>query len=61
MVEVGIDQRDVHDYGEFHTGVALDYMNGSLDYHTVDGDGDIERYGIWFYTTYLATMDSMPT
>ncbi|WP_307761634.1 hypothetical protein, partial [uncultured Succinatimonas sp.] len=42
MVEVGIDQRDVHDYGEFHTGVALD-----LDYHTVDGDGDIERYGIW--------------
>ena len=53
MVEVGIDQRDVHDYGEFHTGVALDYMNGSLDYHTVDGDGDIERYGIWFYTTYL--------
>ena len=54
MVEVGIDQRDVHDYGEFHTGVALDYMNGSLDYHTVDGDGDIERYGIWFYTTYLS-------
>ena len=53
MVEVGIDQRDVHDYGEFHTGVALDYMNSSLDYHTVDGDGDIERYGIWFYTTYL--------
>ncbi|WP_294566569.1 autotransporter domain-containing protein [uncultured Succinatimonas sp.] len=53
MVEVGIDQRDVHDYGEFHTGVALDYMNGNLDYHTVDGDGDIERYGIWFYTTYL--------
>ena len=53
MVEVGIDQRDVHDYGEFHTGVALDYMNGSLDYHTVDGDGDIERYGVWFYTTYL--------
>ena len=53
MVEVGIDQRDVHDYGEFHTGVALDYMNGSLDYHTVDGDGDIERYGVWFYTTFL--------
>ena len=53
MVEVGIEQRDVNDYGEFHTGVALDYMNGQIDYHTVDGDGDIERYGVWFYTTYL--------
>ena len=53
MVEVGFEQRDANDYGEFHTGFALDYMNGSLDYHTVDGDGDIERYGVWFYTTYL--------
>ncbi len=53
MVEVGLEQRDVNDHGEFHTGVALDYMNGQIDYHTVDGDGDIERYGIWFYTTYL--------
>ncbi|WP_303961310.1 autotransporter outer membrane beta-barrel domain-containing protein [Succinatimonas hippei] len=53
MVEVGFDQRDIVDSGEFHTGFALDYMNGQIDYHTVDGDGDIERYGIWFYTTYL--------
>ncbi|WP_277296882.1 autotransporter outer membrane beta-barrel domain-containing protein, partial [Succinatimonas hippei] len=53
MVEIGFDQRDLHDYGEFHTGFAIDYMNGSIDYHTVDGDGDIERYGLWFYTTYL--------
>ena len=53
MVEVGFEQRDIVDSGEFHTGFALDYMNGSLDYHTVDGDGDIERYGVWFYTTFL--------
>ena len=53
MVEVGFEQRDVNDYGEFHTGFALDYMNGQIDYHTVDGNGDIERYGVWFYTTYL--------
>ena len=53
MVEVGFEQRDVNDYGEFHTGFALDYMNGQIDYHTVDGDGDIERYGVWFYTTFL--------
>ena len=53
MVEVGFEQRDVNDYGEFHTGFALDYMNGQIDYHTVDGDGDIERYGVWFYTSYL--------
>ncbi|WP_303962980.1 autotransporter outer membrane beta-barrel domain-containing protein [Succinatimonas hippei] len=53
MVEVGFEQRDVNDYGEFHTGFAFDYMNGQIDYHTVDGDGDIERYGVWFYTTFL--------
>ena len=54
MVEIGFDQRDLLDSGEFHTGLAIDYMNGDLDYRTVDGDGNIERYGLWFYTTYLA-------
>ena len=54
MVEIGFDQRDLLDSGEFHTGLAIDYMNGDLDYRTVEGDGDIERYGLWFYTTYLA-------
>ena len=42
-----------NDYGEFRTGFSFDYMNGSVDYHTVNGDGDMQRYGLWLYTTYL--------
>ncbi len=53
MVEVGFDQGIALESGSLHTGVAFDYMNGQIDYHTVDGDGDIDRYGVWFYTTYL--------
>ncbi|WP_303963524.1 autotransporter outer membrane beta-barrel domain-containing protein, partial [Succinatimonas hippei] len=53
MVEVGFDQGIALESGSLHTGVAFDYMNGQIDYHAVDGDGDIDRYGVWFYTTYL--------
>ena len=53
MFEVGYERKDVNSYGEFHTGVALDYMNGSIDYHSVNGDGDLQRYGLWFYNTFL--------
>ncbi|MBO8414924.1 MAG: autotransporter outer membrane beta-barrel domain-containing protein [Proteobacteria bacterium] len=54
MFELGIDRRDKVDSGEFHTGFALDYMNGDIDYHNAHGDGDLERCGIWLYTTWLA-------
>ena len=53
MVEVGIDSRYVKETGEFHTGVAFDYMNGDTDYHHISGEGDLDRYGVWFYTTWL--------
>ena len=53
MVEVGVDSRYVKETGEFHTGVAFDYMNGDTDYHHISGEGDLDRYGVWFYTTWL--------
>lgn len=53
MIELGVDSRYVKDNGEFHTGIALDYMDGSTDFHDVNGQGDLDRYGIWFYTTWL--------
>ena len=53
MIEVGVDSRYVKDNGEFHTGVALDYMNGDTDYHHISGSGDLDRYGAWMYLTWL--------
>lgn len=53
MVELGIDSRYTKKDGEFHTGIALDYMDGSTDYHNVEGQGNLDRYGAWFYTTWL--------
>ena len=53
MVEVGADSRYVKETGEFHTGVAFDYMNGDTDYHNISGEGNLDRYGMWFYTTWL--------
>lgn len=53
MIEVGVDSLYRKDSGEFHTGIALDYMTGDTDYHGVKGDGNIDRYGAWFYTTWL--------
>ena len=53
MIEVGLDSRYVKDNGEFHTGVALDYMNGDTDYHHISGSGDLDRYGAWMYLTWL--------
>lgn len=53
MIEVGADSLYRKDTGEFHTGIALDYMTGDADYHGVKGDGNVDRYGAWFYTTWL--------
>lgn len=53
MVEVGFDSLYEKSRGEFHTGVAFDYMNGDTDYHHISGNGDLDRYGAWMYLTWL--------
>ena len=54
MLELGYDIKNLVEGGQWHTGIALDYMNGQSDYHNVSGDGDIQRYGAWFYSTWLS-------
>ncbi len=53
MVEVGYDWLDKADDGEYHTGVALDYMQGDTDYHNISGSGELDRIGVWAYRTWL--------
>lgn len=53
MIEVGVDSRYVKEDGEFHTGIAFDYMNGDTEYHHISGRGDLDRYGAWMYLTWL--------
>lgn len=53
MMEVGVDSLHRKETGEFHTGVAFDYMKGDADYLGVKGDGNVDRYGAWWYTTWL--------
>ena len=54
MIEIGTDWFRRTDSGEFHTGVALDYMKGNTDYEgVVGGGGNIDRYGAWLYTTWI--------
>lgn len=53
MMEVGVDSLHRKETGEFHTGVAFDYMKGDTDYLVVKGDGNVDRYGAWWYTTWL--------
>lgn len=54
MLEIGADSLYRTDSGEFHTGVAFDYMKGDTDYEgVIGGDGNIDRYGAWVYSTWL--------
>ena len=53
MYELGYDKKRDCDNGERRTGVAIDYMDGSSDYTSVSGSGDISRKGIWLYDTWL--------
>lgn len=54
MFEIGYDIKNVVEGGQWRTGIALDYMNGQNDYHNVNGDGDIQRYGAWLYSTWFS-------
>ncbi len=53
MFEVGYDFKSSLEHGELHSGIAFDYMNGQNDYHNVNGDGELNRYGAWLYTTWF--------
>lgn len=53
MMEVGVDSLYRKETGELHTGVAFDTMKGDADYLGVKGDGNVDRYGAWWYTTWL--------
>lgn len=53
MVELGYDWLDKADNSEYHTGVALDYMQGDTDYHNISGSGELDRIGVWAYRTWL--------
>lgn len=53
MYEVGYDQKQECDNGERRIGMAIDYMDGKTSYTGIAGDGDIKRYGLWLYDTWL--------
>lgn len=54
MAELGYDVKKPVDSGSVITGLAFDYMSGSVDYRSVDGDGDAERLGLWAHSTWLS-------
>ena len=53
MYELGYDVKQDCDNGEHRTGFAIDYMDGKTEYRNVAGDGDIKRYGLWLYDTWM--------
>ena len=53
IYEVGYDQKQECDNGERRIGMAIDYMDGKTSYTGIAGDGDIKRYGLWLYDTWL--------
>ena len=53
MYELGYDVKQDCDNGEHRTGFAIDYMDGKTEYNGIAGDGDIKRYGLWLYDTWL--------
>lgn len=53
MYEVGYDVKQPVDSGDHRIGMAIDYMDGKTSYSSIAGDGDIKRYGLWLYDTWL--------
>lgn len=54
MLQLGYDHKFSTDNGAFYLGADLDYLDDSLDYRNVSGSGDLNRYGLWLYGSYLA-------
>ena len=53
MYEVGYDKKQECDNGERRIGMAIDYMHGDTGYSDISGKGEIDRYGLWLYNTWL--------
>ncbi len=53
MYEMGYDVKQDSDNGDRRVGFAIDYMDGKTEYRNVAGDGDIKRYGLWLYDTWM--------
>ena len=53
MYEMGYDEKQDCDNGERRVGFAIDYMDGKAEYTGIAGDGDVKRYGLWLYDTWL--------
>lgn len=53
MYELGYDEKQDCDNGKRYVGFAIDYMHGDTGYTDVSGKGEIDRYGLWLYDTWL--------
>lgn len=53
MYELGYDVKKECDNGERRVGMAVDYMHGDTGYSDIAGKGEIERYGLWLYDTWM--------
>lgn len=53
MYELGYDEKQECDNGKRRVGFALDYMHGDTGYDNIAGKGEINRYGVWLYDTWL--------
>ena len=53
MYEIGYDQKQECDNGERRVGMAIDYMHGDTGYNDIAGKGEIDRYGLWLYDTWM--------
>ena len=53
MYEMGYDEKQDCENGERRVGFAIDYMDGKAEYTGIAGDGDVKRYGLWLYDTWM--------
>lgn len=53
MYELGYDKKQDCDNGERRVGMAIDYMHGDTGYSDIAGKGEIDRYGLWLYDTWM--------
>ena len=53
MFEVGYDRKIASKTGTRRVGIAADYMEGDTEYNNIAGEGEIDRFGLWLYSTWL--------